>query len=134
MDSILDQVLEQVVQGNREFRAKMLGLAKGEQTHRQAALKRASGLNWAALQQAVAELKGEPWEVFAERRGDDGRDLALLLARRFGGYTLSELGSLVGVSYAAVAEAVAKTEHRITHSVTARKVYDELCSTFKLKT
>jgi hypothetical protein len=29
LDSILDQVLERVVQGSREFRAKMLELAKG---------------------------------------------------------------------------------------------------------
>jgi hypothetical protein len=90
----------------------MLELAKGEQTHRQAVQKRTKRLDWVALQKALAELKGEPWEVFAERRGDDGRDLALLLARRSGGYTLSELGSLVGVSYAAVAQAASKAKRR----------------------
>jgi hypothetical protein len=133
LDSILDQVLERVVQGSREFRAKMLELAKGEHAHRQAVQKRATRLDWAALQQALAELKGEPWEVFAERRGDDGRDLGLLLARRFGGYTLSAPGSLAGVCYAAVAQAVTKAEHRITHSVATRKLYNELCTTFKIK-
>jgi hypothetical protein len=34
LDSILDQILERAVQGSREFRAKMLELAKGEQAHR----------------------------------------------------------------------------------------------------
>jgi putative transposase len=111
-----------------------LELAKGEQAHRQAVQKRANRLDWAALQQALAKLKGEPWEVFAERRGDDGRDLALLLARRSGGYTLSELGALVGVSYAAVAQAVTKAERRIARSVATRKLYNRLCTTFKLKT
>jgi putative transposase len=134
LDSILDQVLERVVQGSREFRVKMLELAKGEQAHRQALRKRATRLDWATLQQALAKLKGEAWEVFAERRGDDGRDLALLLARRSGGYTLTELGALVGVSYAAVAQAVTKAEHRIAHSVATRKLYNELCTTFKIKT
>jgi hypothetical protein len=111
----------------------MLELAKGEQAHRQAVQKRAKHLDWVALQKALAELKGEPWELFAERRGDDGRDLALLLARRFGGYTLSELGSLVGVSYAAVAQAVVKAERRIAHSGATRKLYNQLCATFKIK-
>ena len=134
LDSILDQVLERAVQGSPEFRAKMLELAKGEQAHRQAVQKRANRLDWAALQQALAELKGEPWEVFAERRGDDGRDLALLLARCSGGYTLTELGTLVGVSYAAVAQAVTKAERRIARSVATRKLYNELCTTFKIKT
>jgi hypothetical protein len=45
----------------------------------------------------------------------------LLLAWRFGGYTLTELGCLVGVSYAAVA----KTEHRIIHSLATRKLYNQ---------
>jgi putative transposase len=134
LDSILDQVLERVVQGSREFRAKMLELAKGEPAHRQAVQKRATRLDWAALQQALAQLKGEPWEVFAQRRGDDGRDLALLLARRSGGYTLSELGTLVGVSYAAVAQALTRAEHRIAHSAATRQLHKALCATFKLKT
>lgn len=71
--------------------------------------------------------------MFAERRGDDRRDLALFLARRSGGYTLSELGALVGVSYAAVAQAVTKAEHRVAHSVATRKLYNHLCTTFKLR-
>jgi hypothetical protein len=45
---------------------------------------------------AAANSRPAPWEVFAERRGDDGRGLALLMARPSGGYTLSELGSLLG--------------------------------------
>jgi putative transposase len=133
LDSILGQVLERVVQGGREFRAQMLELAKGEEAHRQSVQRRATRLEWNALQQALAQLKGEPWEVFADRRGDDGRDLALLLARRFGGYTLSELGSLVGVSYAAVAQAITKAEQRIAHFSTTRKLYKRLCDTFKIK-
>src|SRR5260370_38621568 len=35
LDSILDQVLERAVQGIHEFRAKILGLPKVEQVHRQ---------------------------------------------------------------------------------------------------
>src|SRR5258708_18590678 len=94
----------------------MLELAEGEQALRQAVQKRATRLDWAALQQALAKLKGEPWEVFAERRGDDGRDLALLLARRSGGYTPTELGTLIAVSYPALAHALPQSEHRPARS------------------
>ena len=71
--------------------------------------------------------------MFAQWRGDDRPDLALLLPRRFGGYTLSELGVLVGVSYAAVAQAVTKAEYRLAHSVATRNLYHQLCITLKLK-
>jgi hypothetical protein len=71
--------------------------------------------------------------VFVDRRGDDRRDLALLLARRSGGYALSELGSLVGVSYAAAAQAVTKAEQRTARFSTTRKLYGCLCDTFKTK-
>ena len=38
------------------------------------------------------------------------------------------------VSHAAVAQAVSKAEYRIAHSVATRKLYHQLCTTFKLKT
>ena len=82
----------------------------------------------------MAELKAQPWSAFAERRNDEGRDLALYVARRFGGYTLAELGELVGVSYAAVAQAVERTERRIAQSTATRKLYQDVAATFKLKT
>jgi hypothetical protein len=47
-------------------------------------------MDWTAPQQALAELTGELWELFAERRNENGRHPALLLPRR--SYTLSELG------------------------------------------
>ena len=132
-DSILDRVLERLVDGSREFRDQVLKLARGEATHRAAAQKRAFRLDWPLLQQRVAELKAEPWSAFAERRNDEGRDLALYVARRFGGYTLAELGELVGVSYAAVAQAVERTKRRIAQSAATRKLYQDLAATFKLK-
>jgi hypothetical protein len=69
----------------------VLKLARGEATHRAAVQKRAFRLDWPLLQQRVAELKAEPWSTFADRRNDEGRDLALYVARRFGGYALAEL-------------------------------------------
>ena len=45
------------------------------------------------MKQVVSEARGELWESFVERHGDTGRDLALLVGRRFGCLTLRELGS-----------------------------------------
>jgi REP element-mobilizing transposase RayT len=133
VDSVLDQTWEGAVYGPREFRVKMLQLARGEKAQRRAAQKRVNRLDWDSLQQLVAELKGEPWEDFVDRRGDDGRDLALYVARRFGGYSLPELGKNVGVSYAAVAQAVARIQDHLKRPSATRKLYAKLSARLNLK-
>lgn len=61
--------------------------------------------------EAVAAVKGEPWDAFRDRHGDDGRDMALWLGRRLCGLTLAELGVVVGnASAAAVGSAVRRME------------------------
>ena len=68
-------------------------------------LKRRVGFD--AVMTAVAEVKREPWSMFAERHGDWGRDLALAVGRGVTGLTLRELGAAVGgMDYAAVGVAV----------------------------
>jgi len=133
VDSVLDQTWEGTVYGTREFRAKMLKLARGEKAQRRAAQRRVNRVDWDSLQQLVVELKGEPWEDFVDRRGDDGRDLALYVARRFGGYSLPELGKKVGVSYAAVAQAVARIQDQLQGSSVTRKLYSKLSTRLNLK-
>ena len=59
---------------------------------------------------AVESVKGEPWEAFADRRGDWGRDLALHIGRMRCGLTLGELGGLSG---AMGVQAVAKACERM---------------------
>jgi DNA-binding transcriptional regulator YdaS (Cro superfamily) len=99
------------VQGSRQFRTKMLESAKGEQTRRQAVQKRPALMDWSALQQRLSQLKGQPGSRPLRGHDDDGR------ARPCCGDALNELGSLVGVSYPAVAQAITKAEHRIAHSL-----------------
>jgi putative transposase len=112
-DEILNQALEKLVYGDEPFRTDMLAKAKGEAASQRAVLRRVDRPDWARIKQVVAEVKGEAWEQFYDRRGDLGRELALWIGRRFGGYTLPELGEFVGISYAAVAQSVAKFESRI---------------------
>ena len=55
--------------------------------------------------------RAAPWDVFAGRYGDWGRDLALWLARRHAGMTLKDLGAKAGgMDYSAVSEAVRRFE------------------------
>jgi hypothetical protein len=69
-------------------------------------------VTWQEVRVAVERMKGEPWDRFADRRGDEGRDLFLWAARRFCGVTLSELGAVVGAEYAAVSVAIKRLERR----------------------
>ena len=63
---------------------------------------------------AVEAVKGEPWQAFADRKGDWGRDLALYAGRMRCGLTLGELGGQAGgMGVQAVAKAVARMEVRM---------------------
>jgi REP element-mobilizing transposase RayT len=63
---------------------------------------------------AVEQIKGEPWQDFADRRGDWGRDLALYVARTRSGRTLGELGVLSGMSADGVSKAVQRMRSRLS--------------------
>jgi REP element-mobilizing transposase RayT len=52
--------------------------------------------DFAAVRKVIEGLKDEPWEQFAERHGDWGRDLALYLGQEVCGLTLPELGAKAG--------------------------------------
>ncbi len=63
---------------------------------------------------AVEQVKGEPWQDFADRRGDWGRDLVLYVARTRSGRTLAELGVLAGMSVDGVSKAVQRMCARLS--------------------
>jgi putative transposase len=132
--SILDGALTELVVGSKGFVAAMLARAKGEKAQHRVVQRRNRELSWGEIQAAVATAKHQPWEDFCNRRGDVGRDLALLVARRFGRYSLAELGGLVGVSYAAVAQAVSKTENRLAKDQEAATLFLAIQKHLKLKT
>jgi putative transposase len=132
-DSLLNEALTGLVVGSKRFVAAMLALAKGDRAQQQAVQRLHRDLAWEAIQAAVVSAKQEPWEAFCNRRGDVGRDLALMVARRFGRYSLAELGGLVGVSYAAVAQAIAKAEKRLTADKDTARLFSTIQEYLKLK-
>ena len=106
-----ERLRDAVAIGTEAFARKLRGAAAGKN------LRGISGkkvlrrrIPWQDVQAAVERLKGEAWAEFADRRGDDGRDLFLWAARRSCGVTLSELGMAVGVEPAAAGMAVKRLE------------------------
>jgi putative transposase len=71
-------------------------------------------LSFDTVVKAVEQVKGEPWQDFADRRGDWGRDLALYVARTRSGRTLAELGELSGMSIHGVSKAVQRISVRLS--------------------
>ena len=64
----------------------------------------------------VEHLKGEGWEVFRDRYGDWGRDLALYLGRKRCGMRLRELAQAAGgLDYGSASGAVRRFEQRLSH-------------------
>ena len=62
----------------------------------------------------VEEAKEGPWDRFHSRYGDEGRPLALYLARKRSGLTLCEIGEKAGgVEYKAVSAAVQRFAKRL---------------------
>jgi hypothetical protein len=81
----------------------------------------------------VSEARGELWESFVERHGDSGRDLALLVGRRFGCLTLRELGKFVGITYAAVAQSVARIERNLLRDKSLQMQYSTIVRKLKME-
>ena len=70
-------------------------------------------LPFARVIELVAQAKGEPWEDFRDRHGDEGRDVALWLGRRHCGLTQVELGQATGgMAYPAVGQAVRQIDRK----------------------
>jgi hypothetical protein len=116
-----ERLRDAVAVGNAEFARRVRDVAASKSLRGitgKAALRHR--VTWQAVRAAVEEMKGEPWDRFAERRGDEGRDLFLWAARRYCGLTVSELASTVGAEYAAVSVAIRRLEHRAARSRTLR--------------
>jgi hypothetical protein len=66
------------------------------------------------MRRAVEEVKEEPWERFAGRHGDAGRDIFLWLGHRHFGASLRELGAAAGgMSASAVNQALRRVRDRM---------------------
>ena len=113
-ESPLEEVKAGFVLGGEEFLEGVRKRIKGDVKEQPGlkAIKRSAGLK--DIVKAVSSYKGEEWEQFVNRRGDWGRDMVLLLARKNTMITNRELAEHIGkVDDSAVAQAVRRLEKRI---------------------
>ena len=90
-------------------------------------------VDWERIISVIEKLWKEPWKQVSGRYGDPGRELAMLIARRYGGMSLREIGEAVGgLQYPAVSDAVRRTSARLETDQALAKKYKTLCKILKL--
>ena len=91
--------------------------------------------DWETIRRAVETIRGEKWEAFAERHGDSGRDLALYVLRQYGGVTLKQASTCVGIeNYSAAAQALRRFRKRLQADRTLRRQLKAVLNCIKIKT
>jgi hypothetical protein len=129
-----EKLAGELVLGGEDFVAKVRELAKGDRLEQKSlrALEKPP-VNWESIIAAVEKLWGEPWEKISQRYGDPGRELAMLIARRYGGKSLREIGDAVGgLEYPAVSDAVRRTSARLETDRVLEKRFERLRKILKL--
>ena len=125
-EDVLIRITTSLAIGAVDFVEKARKLVRGDRTEQPELRKWQRLLPFEKVVKALEQVKGERWKVFCERRGDAGRDIALLLGRRHCGLSLRELGSAVGgVDYHAVSKALTRIEKRMLSDSTLRSVIDK---------
>jgi len=84
--------------------------------------------------EALAKVRGEDWNDFAERWGDPGAALAMWIARRCTGLTLCKIGEGIGGrDYAAVAMAIRRVDSRLSRDRVLRAQATQICEVLNVK-
>jgi putative transposase len=118
-----ETLLEGFALGAEKFRVKVKTLAKsGREIAGKDKLRRK--LSFEELVSVVEKIRGRDSKAFMNSRGDWGRPLLLLGARRYCGLTLQEIGDKIGgTDYAAVSVMLKRFEKKVAGDpVLARKV------------
>ena len=126
-ESQIESFRDSIGIGNEQFKD-MLRRIAGEglrETERRGRLR--ERVSFESVMDAVSEVRGSPAEVWLSQYGDTGKWLAMTLARRFCGMTLSELGSAVGgKDYGAVCVGLKRFEKRMASDKQLLKEYTTL--------
>ena len=103
-----------LVRGSEEFARRLQQKARTNAREQPAVRKLQRHLKWSDIVATLEQAKEQTWGQFCQLHGDWGRDAALWLGRKRGGYTLAELGQLAGgMDYAAVGQAVSRFGKRL---------------------
>jgi hypothetical protein len=90
-------------------------------------------VDWERITSAVEKLWRKPWKEVSGHHGDPGRELAMLIAQRYAGMSLREIGEAVrGLQYSAVSDAIRRTSARFESNGALGKKFKKLCKNLKL--
>jgi putative transposase len=90
-------------------------------------------VDWESITAVIEKLWKKSWKEVSCRHGDPGRELAMLIARRYGGMSLREIGEAVGgLQYPAVSDAVRRTSARLETDRALQKRFKRLCKILRL--
>lgn len=113
----MDPWEEMVVEGYWGTKEKLDVLKKQIKGNRQEqkGLRQLEGLiKWEQITGVIEKVENKKWEELCSEYGNRGRDMGLVLGRRYGGMSLRELGENAGkIKYPAVSEAIRRLERQI---------------------
>jgi hypothetical protein len=130
-----DGLREQVILGGEEF-AQRLRRWIGGDAREQGGVKRLerSRPRLEEVIAAVEKVKGQRWEEFRDRYGDEGRDLVLHLGRGACGLKLGELAVAAGMKeYSAVSIALKRYGDRVQRSKSTRAMLKRACEMLNIE-
>jgi hypothetical protein len=117
------QMERAVVIGGGESVERMRRLIRGQRAEQPEMKWFGQKRDFDSVKRVVERIKGEPWQAFAERHGDWGRDLGLWLGRRHGAMRLKELAQEAGLSnYRSVATVLKNFERRLREDRSVQRV------------
>lgn len=116
-----------VAVGRQEFIERVGKLVKANKREQPQWKQLARRVSFRDIIKAVEMVKDDEREAFWDRRGDWGRDMALVLARKLSGLTLRDLGTASGgLDYGAVSEAVRRMKLRLAADKNLRNIYQQI--------
>ena len=123
-----------LVLGGKDFVARVRKMLAGDRNEQKSLREMEKPpVDWERIISAIEKLWEEPWKEVSGRHGDPGRELAMLIARRYAGMSLREIGKAVGgLKYPAVSEAVRRTSARLETDRALEKKFKTLCRILKL--
>ncbi|MFH0907222.1 MAG: transposase [bacterium] len=135
IENPIEDAVAGLLKGNADWIDRLRRMAKGDRLEQKAVRKLTVRPDWPDICSVVERVKGEKWDRFVDRHGDWGRDLALYLARQYGGISLRTLTSKIGgTNYYAAAQAIARFRRRADRDRGAAAGLEEALKCMKIQT
>lgn len=116
-----------VVLGTKAFLERARQVVKGDEREQPGLKALRVRITFEDVVRAVEKEKDEPWEQFRDRRGDWGRDLALVLAWRNCGITHKGIGEAAGgLRAVAVSIAIRRMANRLRSDKYLQQIYQRI--------